>query len=159
MCNPAIETRQVDRGRGWCVSASRCCCLHGRSSTVDGQAGQDQRSAPRSTNSCTCRSCLITDLRSDHKPRLLHHSKGRNRVLGVFRWICTHSGTQRACVFAALCRVSRVVGPRRCTGRVTITLPWALRQSIQARADEEGRGLSNLLSHLLEVSMNDRPSE
>jgi hypothetical protein len=32
MCNPAIESRQVDRGRGWCFSASHCCCLHGRSS-------------------------------------------------------------------------------------------------------------------------------
>jgi hypothetical protein len=44
-------------------------------------------------------------------------------------------------------------------GRVTITIPWALRQSLQERADEEGRSLSNLLAHLLEVSMNDRPSE
>jgi hypothetical protein len=37
-------------------------------------------------------------------------------------------------------------------GRVTITLPWGLRQSLQARADEEGRSLSNLLAHLLEVA-------
>jgi macrodomain Ter protein organizer (MatP/YcbG family) len=36
--------------------------------------------------------------------------------------------------------------------RVTITLNWALRQRLQARADEEGRSLSNLLAHLLETA-------
>jgi hypothetical protein len=36
--------------------------------------------------------------------------------------------------------------------RVTITLPWALRQRLQTRADEEGRSLSNLLAHLLETA-------
>ena len=46
--------------------------------TVDGQAGQDQRIGSRSINSCTCSSCLITDLRLDHRPRLLHQSKGRH---------------------------------------------------------------------------------
>jgi hypothetical protein len=35
--------------------------------------------------------------------------------------------------------------------RVTITLPWALRQRLQSRADEEGRSLSNLMAHLLET--------
>jgi len=44
---------------------------------VDGQAGQQQRSGPGSTNSCTYCSCLTTDLRSGHRPRDLHHSRGR----------------------------------------------------------------------------------
>ncbi len=39
---------------------------------------------------------------------------------------------------------------RRKPERVTITIHWALRQKLQARADEEGRSLSNLLAHLLE---------
>jgi len=30
------------------------------------------------TNSCTCCGCLITQLRSGHRPRVLHHSKGRD---------------------------------------------------------------------------------
>lgn len=34
--------------------------------------------------------------------------------------------------------------------RVTATLPWHLVQCLQARADEEGRSLSNLLAFLLE---------
>lgn len=34
--------------------------------------------------------------------------------------------------------------------RVTATLPWHLVQRLQARADEEGRSLSNLLAFLLE---------
>ena len=37
-------------------------------------------------------------------------------------------------------------------GRVSITIPWGLRQSLQTRADEEGRSLSNLMAHLLEVA-------
>jgi hypothetical protein len=41
---------------------------------------------------------------------------------------------------------------RRKPERVTITIHWSLRQKLQARADEEGRSLSNLLAHLLEVS-------
>ena len=36
--------------------------------------------------------------------------------------------------------------------RVTITVNWALRQKLQERADYEGRSLSNLLAHLLEVA-------
>jgi hypothetical protein len=35
--------------------------------------------------------------------------------------------------------------------RVTITIPWVLRQRLQSRADEEGRSLSNLMAHLLET--------
>jgi hypothetical protein len=35
--------------------------------------------------------------------------------------------------------------------RITITVPWALRERLQSRADEEGRSLSNLLAHLLET--------
>jgi hypothetical protein len=41
---------------------------------------------------------------------------------------------------------------RRKPERVTITLGWALRQRLQARADEEGRSLSNLLAYLLETA-------
>jgi hypothetical protein len=43
-------------------------------------------------------------------------------------------------------------------GRVTITLPWGLRQTLQARADEEGRSLSNLLAFLLENASKEGPS-
>jgi hypothetical protein len=50
---------------------------------LDGQAGQHQRSAPRSTNSCYRCSCLITMLRSGHRARVLHHSKGSHIGDGV----------------------------------------------------------------------------
>lgn len=36
--------------------------------------------------------------------------------------------------------------------RVTATLNWALHQRLQERADREGRSLSNLIGHLLEIS-------
>jgi len=35
--------------------------------------------------------------------------------------------------------------------RVTATLSWQLHQRLQERADYEGRSLSNLVCHLLEV--------
>ena len=31
-------------------------------------------------------------------------------------------------------------------------MPWQLHQRLQQRADQEGRSLSNLISHLLEVA-------
>ena len=36
--------------------------------------------------------------------------------------------------------------------RITFTAHWQLHQRLQQRADEEGRSLSNLIGHLLEVS-------
>jgi hypothetical protein len=36
--------------------------------------------------------------------------------------------------------------------RITITVPWALRERLQNRADHEGRSLSNLMAHLLETA-------
>jgi hypothetical protein len=39
---------------------------------------------------------------------------------------------------------------RRKPQRVTATLPWHLVQTLQKRADYEGRSLSNLVAHLLE---------
>jgi len=36
--------------------------------------------------------------------------------------------------------------------RVTATINWQLHQRLQARADLEGRSLSNLIAHLLELS-------
>jgi hypothetical protein len=39
---------------------------------------------------------------------------------------------------------------RRKPMRVSVTLSWHLMQRLQARADEEGRSLSNLLAFLLE---------
>lgn len=36
--------------------------------------------------------------------------------------------------------------------RVTITMPWVLRQRLERRADEEGRSLSGLIAYLLERS-------
>ncbi len=41
---------------------------------------------------------------------------------------------------------------RRKPQRVTATLPWHLVQSLQQRADFEGRSLSNLIAHLLEAA-------
>jgi hypothetical protein len=41
---------------------------------------------------------------------------------------------------------------RRRPQRVTATLPWHLVQTLQKRADYEGRSLSNLVSHLLEAA-------
>lgn len=41
---------------------------------------------------------------------------------------------------------------RRRPQRVTATVPWGLLQRLQQRADIEGRSLSNLVSHLLEVA-------
>lgn len=38
--------------------------------------------------------------------------------------------------------------------RVTFTACWQLHQSLQKRADAEGRSLSNLIAHLLENSVN-----
>ena len=35
--------------------------------------------------------------------------------------------------------------------RVTITIHWQLHQRLLARADQEGRSLSNLMAHLLQV--------
>lgn len=41
---------------------------------------------------------------------------------------------------------------RRRPERVTFTMPWVLRQRLQERADREGRPLSNLIAHLIEVA-------
>jgi hypothetical protein len=40
---------------------------------------------------------------------------------------------------------------RRRPLRITSTLPWLLVQRLQSRADMEGRSLSNLIAHLLEM--------
>ena len=40
--------------------------------------------------------------------------------------------------------------------RVTITLPFHLRTTLQDRADKEGRSLSNLCSYLLERALDHR---
>jgi hypothetical protein len=37
--------------------------------------------------------------------------------------------------------------------RVTITVNWQLHQRLVERADDEGRSLSNLMAHMLEVAM------
>ncbi len=41
---------------------------------------------------------------------------------------------------------------RRRPQRITVTTHWQLHQRLQQRADEEGRSLSNLVAHLLEVA-------
>jgi hypothetical protein len=41
---------------------------------------------------------------------------------------------------------------RRRPQRVTITMPWMLRQRLERRADEEGRSLSGLIAYILERS-------
>ena len=44
---------------------------------------------------------------------------------------------------------------RRAPVRATATMSWQLHQRLQRRADEEGRSLSNLIAHLLEVATSD----
>ncbi len=44
---------------------------------------------------------------------------------------------------------------RRRPQRITFSTSWQLQQRLQQRADEEGRSLSNLISHLLEVATAD----
>ena len=43
---------------------------------------------------------------------------------------------------------------RRKPTRITFTAHWQLHQRLQQRADQEGRSLSNLIGHLLEVATN-----
>jgi hypothetical protein len=40
---------------------------------------------------------------------------------------------------------------RRTPQRITITVNWSLHQRLQQRCDHEGRSLSNLAAHLLEL--------
>ena len=42
---------------------------------------------------------------------------------------------------------------RRKPQRVTATLSWGLMERLQQRADYEGRSVSNLVCHLLEISL------
>lgn len=42
---------------------------------------------------------------------------------------------------------------RRAPQRVSITLNWQLHQRLLDRSDREGRSLSNLAAHLLELAM------
>lgn len=48
---------------------------------------------------------------------------------------------------------------RRRPQRVTITIHWQLRQTLQERADREGRSLSNLMAYLLEQADSPQPQE
>jgi hypothetical protein len=41
---------------------------------------------------------------------------------------------------------------RRHPQRISATIPWGLHQRLQDQADLDGRSLSNLISHLLEVA-------
>jgi hypothetical protein len=43
---------------------------------------------------------------------------------------------------------------RRKPQRMTITVSWALLDKLQRRSDAEGRSLSNLAAHLLELATN-----
>jgi len=45
---------------------------------------------------------------------------------------------------------------RRRPQRITFSTSWKLHQTLQERADREGRSLSNLISHLLEVATASR---
>ena len=39
--------------------------------------------------------------------------------------------------------------------RVTVTIPWSLRQQLEGRSDHEGRSLSNLIAYLLEKVLSE----
>jgi hypothetical protein len=45
---------------------------------------------------------------------------------------------------------------RRSPQRISITLNWALHQKLMDRCDIEGRSLSNLAAHLLEIGTQER---
>ena len=45
---------------------------------------------------------------------------------------------------------------RRSPQRISITLNWALHQKLIDRCDLEGRSLSNLAAHLLEIGTQER---
>lgn len=38
--------------------------------------------------------------------------------------------------------------------RVTVTIPWSLKQTLDQRSSQEGRSLSNLIAYLLEKSIS-----
>jgi hypothetical protein len=48
--------------------------------------------------------------------------------------------------------LDRVSVLQRKPQRVCATLPWHLHKKLQERADLDGRSLSNLIAHLLEVA-------
>lgn len=41
---------------------------------------------------------------------------------------------------------------QRSSQRLTTTVSWVVCQRLQQRADEEGRSVSNLMAHLLEIA-------
>jgi hypothetical protein len=45
---------------------------------------------------------------------------------------------------------------QRTPQRVSVTLPWALHQRLLQHSDLEGRSLSNLCAHLLELASTNR---
>lgn len=53
--------------------------------------------------------------------------------------------------------LSRFTTPlTRKPSRVTVTIPWSLRQTLDKQSDKEGRSLSNLIAYLLESSLQNR---
>jgi hypothetical protein len=53
--------------------------------------------------------------------------------------------------------LSRFTTPlTRKPSRVTVTIPWSLRQTLDKQSDKEGRSLSNLIAYLLESSLQER---
>jgi hypothetical protein len=62
--------------------------------------------------------------------------------------------TARSFAMSSAVATDAIVRPAfRSPRRVTITLPYATYQDLQARADDEGRSLSNLAAFLLESSL------
>ena len=47
---------------------------------------------------------------------------------------------------------ARISVMQRSSKRLTTTIPWAINERLQKRADDEGRSLSNLVAHLLEIA-------
>ncbi|QNG26984.1 hypothetical protein H0O21_12540 [Synechococcus sp. HK01-R] len=60
---------------------------------------------------------------------------------------------RRALPSPALTAVATVL--QRTPERITCTVPWAVKDQLQRRADEEGRSLSGLLAFLLERSLSE----
>ena len=63
-----------------------------------------------------------------------------------------HPATNRAMnKFKTASGLASVPMGQRCPQRITITVPWQTHQRLLERSQQEGRSLSNLAAHILEL--------
>ena len=112
----------------------------------------------QSTTPCHCQHSFAADL---------HHPLQKRRILRFKVWVRQRSANcltryQSTCDELMTAFSQPFTGPaaavpasellRRKPQRVTATLPWHLVHRLEERASYEGRSLSNLIAHLLEVA-------